>query len=232
MNKQQVLDFWIGFFKDLLIGTFKNLFLFGLSGLSLGLLATYLFNLQVLDTTEWSGWLELIILMVVGISYLGLGVFHGWIACSLHLLSKKMREALSGLQELLDWLTREVIGRFPKFQKNIPKHELAQKYDQIGDELRQKLKQRGGLTGFFTGLLFGVILKALRFFFLDEVVEELHRKNKEEITSADIEHAVRRVGTEVMIAPITDNLFLLQIVNFIIGMIWFALPYSLLWLIP
>ena len=80
MNKQQVLDFWIGFFKDLLIGTFKNLFLFGLSGLSLGLLATYLFNLQVLDTTEWSGWLELIILMVVGISYLGLGVFHGWIA--------------------------------------------------------------------------------------------------------------------------------------------------------
>ena len=29
MNKQQVLDFWIGFFKDLLLGTFKNLFLFG-----------------------------------------------------------------------------------------------------------------------------------------------------------------------------------------------------------
>jgi hypothetical protein len=231
MNKQQVLDFWIGFFKDLLIGTFKNLFLFGLSGFSLGLLATYLFDLQVLDTTEWSGWLEVIILIVVGISYLSLGVLHGWISCSLHLLSKKMREALSGLQELLDWLTREVIGRFPKFQKNIPKHELAQKYDQIGDELRQKLKQRGGLTGFFTGLLFGVILKALRFFFLDEVVEELHKKNKDEITSADIEHAVRRVGTEVMVAPITDNLFLLQIVNFIIGMILFALPFSLLWMI-
>jgi hypothetical protein len=231
MNKQQVLEFWVLFFKDLLIGTFKNLFLFGISGFSLGLFATYIFDLQVLDTTEWSGWLEILILAIVGTGYLVLGMLHGWISCSLHLLSKKMREALSGLQELLDWLTREVIGRFQKFQKNIPKHELAQKYDLIGDELRQKLKQRGGLTGFFVGLLFGVILKALRFFFLDEVVEELHRKDKEQITSADIEHAVRRVGTEVMIAPITDNLFLLQIVNIIIGLIFFALPFSLLWLI-
>jgi hypothetical protein len=71
----------------------------------------------------------------------------------------------------------------------------------------------------------------MRFFFLDEVVEELHKKDSEEITSADIEHAVRRVGTEVMIAPITDNLFLLQIVNIFIGLCLFALPFSLLWLI-
>jgi hypothetical protein len=231
MNKQQVLDFWIAFFKDLLIGTFKNLFLFGISGFSLGLFATYIFDLQVLDTADWNTWLEVAILTLVGSAYLGLGVLHGWISCSLHLLGKKMREALSGLQDLLDWLTREVIGRFPKFQKNIPKQELAQKYDQIGDELRQKIKQRGGITGFFTGILFGVILKVLRFFFLDEVVEELHKKDKDEITSADIEHAVRRVGTEVMIAPITDNLFLLQIVNLAIGLFLFALPFGLLWLI-
>jgi hypothetical protein len=231
MNKQQVLDFWIAFFKDLLVGTFKNLFLFGLSGFSLGLMAAYLFDLQVLDTVEWSAWIEIIILIIVGGGYLALGLLHGGISCSLHLLSKKMREALSGLQDLLDWLTREVIGRFPRFQKNIPKHELAQKYDQIGDELRHKLKQRGGITGFIVGLMFGVILKALRFFFLDEVVEELHKQNKEDVTSADIEHAVRRVGTEVMIAPITDNLFLLQIVNFVIGLILFSLPFSLLWII-
>ncbi len=231
MNKPQILDFWIGFFKDLLIGTFKNLFLFGIFGFSLGALATYGFDLKVLDTAEWNVWLEGIILTLVGIGYLGLGLMHGWISCSLHLLSKKMREALTGLQELLDWLTREVIGRFPKFQKNIPKHELAEKYDQIGNDLRQKLKQRGGITGFSSSILFGVILKALRFFFLDEVVEELQKKDKEEITSADIEHAVRRVGTEVMIAPITDSLFLLQIVNIIIGLFLFALPFSLLWLI-
>ena len=204
MNKQQVLDFWFGFFKDLLVGTFKNLFLFGIVGFSLGALAIFVFNLNVLDAIEWSTWLEGTILILVGGGYLGLGMFHGWIACSLHLLGKKLQEALSGLQELLDWLTREVIGRFPNFQKNIPKHELAEKYDQIGDELRQKLKQRGGITGFSSGLLFVVILKALRFFFLDDVMEELHKRDKEEITSADIEHAVRRVGTEVMIAPITD----------------------------
>ena len=231
MNKQQVLEFWIGFFKDLLVGTFKNLFLFGIVGFSLGALAIFVFNLNVLDAIEWSTWLEGTILILVGGGYLGLGMFHGWIACSLHLLGKKLQEALSGLQELLDWLTREVIGRFPRFQKNIPKHELAQKYDQIGDELRQKLKQRGGITGFSSGLLFVVILKALRFFFLDDVMEELHKRDKEEITSADIEHAVRRVGTEVMIAPITDSIFLFQIVNILIGLLLFALPFSLLWLL-
>ena len=231
MNKQQVLDFWFGFFKDLLVGAFKNLFLFGIVGFSLGALAIFVFNLNVLNAIEWSTWLEGTILILVGGGYLGLGMFHGWIACSLHLLGKKLQEALSGLQELLDWLTREVIGRFPNFQKNIPKHELAEKYDQIGDELRQKLKQRGGITGFSSGLLFVVILKALRFFFLDDVMEELHKRDKEEITSADIEHAVRRVGTEVMIAPITDSIFLFQIVNILIGLLLFALPFSLLWLL-
>jgi hypothetical protein len=205
--------------------------LFGIVGFSLGALAIFVFNLNVLDAIEWSTWLEGTILILVGGGYLGLGMFHGWIACSLHLLSKKLQEALSGLQELLDWLTREVIGRFPNFQKNIPKHELAEKYDQIGDELRQKLKQRGGITGFSSGLLFVVILKALRFFFLDDVMEELHKRDKEEITSADIEHAVRRVGTEVMIAPITDSIFLFQIVNILIGLLLFALPFSLLWLL-
>jgi len=141
-----------------------------------------------------------------------------------------LREALYGLQDLLDWLAQEVIGCFPRFQKNINKHELAQKYDQIGNELRQKLKQRGGLTGFLSGVMFGVILKTLRFFFLGDRVEELQKKDTEEITSADIEHAVRRVGTEVLIAPITDNLFLLQIVNITLSMLLFALPFSLLWL--
>ena len=231
MNKQQVLDFWFEFFKDLLVDTFKNLFLFSIVGFSLGALAIFVFNLNVLDAIEWSTWLEGTILILVGGGYLGLGIFHGWIACSLHLLGKKLQEALSGLQELLDWLTREVIGRFPNFQKNIPKHELAEKYDQIGDELRQKLKQRGGITGFSSGLLFVVILKALRFFFLDDVMEELYKRDKEEITSADIEHAVRRVGTEVMIAPITDSIFLFQIVNILIGLLLFALPFSLLWLL-
>ena len=230
MNKQQVLDFWVVFFKDLLVGTFKKLFLFSICGFFISMLTTYFFDLKVLDAIEWNIWLEGIILSIVGLVYLGLGFFHGLISCSLYLLNKKLREALYGLQDLLDWLAQEVIGCFPRFQKNINKHELAQKYDQIGNELRQKLKQHGGLTGFLSGIMFGVILKTLRFFFLDDVVEELQKKDTEEITSADIEHAVRRVGTEVLIAPITDNLFLLQIVNITLGMLLFALPFSLLWL--
>ena len=195
------------------------------------MLTKYFFDLKVLDAVEWNIWLEGVILSIVGLVYLGLGFFHGLISCSLHILNKKLREAVSGLQDLLDWLAQEVIGCFPKFKKNIDKRELAQKYDQIGNELRQKLKQRGGLTGFISGIMFGVILKALRFFFLDDVVEELQKKDKEEITSADIEHAVRRVGTEVIIAPITDNLFLLQVFNITVGLLLFSLPFSLLWLI-
>ena len=66
MNKQQVLDFWIGFFKDLLVGTFKNLFLFGILGFSLGALAVFIFDLKVLDTAEWSVWVEGTILFLLG----------------------------------------------------------------------------------------------------------------------------------------------------------------------
>jgi len=76
-----------------------------------------------------------------------------------------------------------------------------------------------------------VILKALKFFFLDQVVEELQKKETSEITSTDIEHAVRRVGTEVMISPITDNLFLIHAVNIALGVILFGIPFCLLWLL-
>jgi hypothetical protein len=34
-----------------------------------------------------------------------------------------------------------------------------------------------------------------------------------------------------MIAPITDSIFLFQIVNILIGLLLFALPFGLLWLI-
>lgn len=231
MNKSQILDYWLAFFRDLLLGTLKKLFLFGVTGIGLGILSSILFDHQVLDVAEWSGWLETLILFLASIWYLGLGVLHGWIACALQVMTHKILEALEGLQQLLDWITREVIGRIPKFQKNIPRSELESKYDQVGRELLTKLKQKGGLIGFFSGLFFGVILKVLKFFFLDQVIEELQKKDTGEITSADIEHAVRRVGTEVMISPITDNLFLIHIVNIIIWLLFFALPFSLLWLI-
>ena len=231
MNKSQILDYWLTFFRDLLLGTLKKLFLFGLTGLGLGILSSIAFDSQVLDVADWNGWLETLILFLASTWFLGFGVLHGWIACALQVMIQKIREALEGLQQLLDWITREVIGRIPKFQKNIPRSELENKYDQVGNELQTKLKQKGGLTGFFSGILFGVILKVLKFFFLDQVVEELQKKDAGEITSSDIEHAVRRVGTEVMISPITDNLFLIHALNIALGLLLFGLPFSLFWVL-
>jgi hypothetical protein len=231
MNKSQIIDYWLAFFSDLLLGTLKKLFLFCFIGLGLGVLTIMAFDSQVLDVAVWSNWLEILLIAMASIWFLGFGFLHGVVACALQVMIQKIREALEGLQQLLDWLTREVISRIPKFQKNIPKSELEEKYDQVGSELLTKLKQRGGVTGFFSGILFGVILKVLKFFFLDEVVEELQKKDTGEITSADIEHAVRRVGTDVMVSPITDNLFLIHIINIIIGLLIFGLPFSLLWLL-
>jgi hypothetical protein len=209
----------------------KKLFIFGFAGLGLGILSILNFDSKVLDVAEWNSWLETSIFILVSLWYLGIGVLHSLIACALHVMIQKLKEGLEGLQQLLDWLTREVIGRTPKLQKNIPRSEFEKKYDQVGNELKTKLKQKSGLTSFFSAILFGVILKALKFFFLDQVVEELQKKETSEITSTDIEHAVRRVGTEVMISPITDNLFLIHAVNIALGIILFGIPFGLLWLL-
>ena len=228
MDKSQIIDYWLAFFRDLLIGTLKKLFLFCFIGLGLGGITIMLFDSQILDVADWSNWLEILLISIATLWFLCFGALHGIVACALQVMIQKIREALEGLQQLLDWLTREVIDRIPKFQKNIPKSELEIKYDQVGNELLIKLKQRGGITGFFSGVLFSVILKVLKFFFLDNVVEELQKKDTGEITSADIEHAVRRVGTDVMISPITDNLFLIHIATIAIGLFFFGLPFSLL----
>jgi len=231
MDRPNILDYWISFFRDLLIGTLKKLFIFGFAGLSLGVLSILTFDSQVLDIAEWNSWLETSIFIFVSFWYLGIGVLHSLIACALHVMIQKLKECLEGLQQLLDWLTHEVIGQIPKLQKNIPRSEFEKKYDQVGDELKTNLKQKSGLMSFFSGILFGVILKALKFFFLDQVVEELQKKETSDITSTDIEHAVRRVGTEVMISPITDNLFLIHAVNIALGALLFGIPFGLLWLL-
>ena len=231
MDSPKILDYWISFFRDLLVGTLKKLFIFGFAGLGLGILSILNFDSKVLDVAEWNSWLATSIFILVSLWYLGIGVLHSLIACALHVMIQKLKEGLEGLQQLLDWLTREVIGRTPKLQKNIPRSEFEKKYDQVGNELKTKLKQKSGLTSFFSAILFGVILKALKFFFLDQVVEELQKKETSEITSTDIEHAVRRVGTEVMISPITDNLFLIHAVNIALGIILFGIPFALLWLL-
>ena len=231
MDKPQIFDYWLKFFRGLFLGTLKSFLLFSFTGFSLGILSTIAFDSQFLGVVDWSEWLETSILLLAYIWYLSLGVLHGWVSCALHVMNQKIREAIEGLQQLLDWITREVIERIPKFQKNILRSELEEKYDQAGNELLMKLKREGGLAGLLSGILFRVILKTLKFFFLDQIMEELKKKDSGELTSTDIEHAIRRAGTEVMISPITDNLFLLHIVNVFIGLTLFALPFSLFWLI-
>ena len=176
MNTSRILDYWLTFFRGLFLGTLKNFLLFGFTGFGLGILSTIGFDSQLLDTADWSEWLETLILLFASIWYLSLGILHGLISCALHVMIQKIREAIEGLQQLLDWITREVIDRIPKFQKNILRSELEEKYDQAGNELRRKLKQEGGLVGLFSGILFGVILKVLKFFFFDQVIEELKKK--------------------------------------------------------
>ena len=231
MSNSQILDYWLKFFRDLFLGTLKKLFIYCFFGLGIGVLSILTFDAKVLDIAEWNSWLESTIFILASLWYLGIGILHSLIACVLNVMIQKLKEGLEGLQKLLDWLTREVIGRIPKLQKNIPRSELEKKYDQVGNELKTKLKQKGGFASFFSGILFGVILKVLKFFFLDQIVEELQKKESSQITSTDIEHAVRRVGTEVMISPITDNLFLVHAVNIALGILLFGMPFALLWLI-
>ena len=77
--------------------------------------------------------------------------------------------------------------------------------------------------------VFERILKALKFFFLDEVVEELEKRPADEIRTSDIEHAVRRVGVGVILSPITDNIVLLQFLIGVLMVLTFGVPFALLW---
>ena len=83
MEKSQILNYWLDFFRDLLLGTLKNLFLFGFIGLGLGVSTIIIFDSQVLDGVDWSNWIKTLTLFMVSIWYLGFGVLHGWIACVL-----------------------------------------------------------------------------------------------------------------------------------------------------
>ena len=144
-------------------------------------------------------------------------------------IAKKITEALAGLHDLLDLLTHGVVEKIPRFNKNIPRNQLEDTFDGIGKNFLEQLKLKRGVTAFLSRILFGTILKVIKFFFLDNVVEELSKK-EEDITSSDIEHAVRRVGVEMVTAPILEKFLYLQILNFILFTLSFAVPIGILFL--
>ena len=227
MNKEEIINYWRRFFADLLVGTFIKLLLFGLIGFVLGLISLFIMDHFVMEELEWSTWIVSTVLVLSFGWYTGFGVFYGLIACIIQTSSKKITEALAGLHDLLDLLTHGVVEKIPRFNKNIPRNQLEDTFDGIGKNFLEQLRLKRGVTAFLSRILFGTILKVIKFFFLDNVVEELSKKESA-ITSSDIEHAVRRVGVEMVIAPILEKFLYLQIFNFILFTLSFVVPIGVL----
>lgn len=229
MEKPQIFQYWQRFFSDLFLGTFKRLFLYSLAGLVVGIITLFAFKLTMIEELDWDGWIKTLVLLSSLLWYGGFGVLHALFFALAKIMEKKFIEAVHGLHDLLDLFTREVIVRIPRFNKNTPREEMEKQFDNIGKDFQNKLRLKG-VTGWISSIIFWIILKALKILFLDSVAEELLRNPSDQITSSDIEHAVRRVGVEIILAPITDTLVLLQIANGILMLLTFSIPFAIFWL--
>ena len=229
MDKKYVINYWQDFFADLFIGTFKNLFLFSFTGFSLGVFITYLLKEISVQPEEWQTWLEVSVLLMALVWYGTFGILHGLAASLLRTVGKKLSEMVGGLHDLLDILVRGVLSTYPKFNKDVSKKELAAKFDQFGNKFLADLKLKDGFINLVKRLIFQVVLKVLKFLFLDDVVVELYKKSSDQLSRADIESAVRRVGVEFVISTINDNILLLHILNGFLLTLTFGLPFFLFW---
>lgn len=223
MEKTSVVTFWKNFFTDLLTGAVLSLFLFTFGGFAAGMISVYF--LSRFFTESWWQWLGIPLALIW---YGAWGIFHGLASSIALTTSRKLSEMVGGLQDLLDLLSIEVIGKFKKFEKNIPKEELAQKFDQFGEKFLDDLRLKKGLLYLPTRMLYGIILKGLKFFFLNDVREEILKSPNKEITSAEIESAVRRLSMGLILSPIQDNFILIQIINCVLMITSFGFPFWLL----
>ena len=64
MNKSEIFDYWLKFFRGLFLGTLKSFLLFSFTGFGVGILSAITFDSQFLDTADWSEWLETSILLL------------------------------------------------------------------------------------------------------------------------------------------------------------------------
>ena len=228
-DKTLVLNYWRKFFADLLIGTFVNLFFFAVIGFVVGMIGTYSLKEIYIWPAEWSGWLQWLTLMTAFLWYGLWGLLHGILASIIQTARNKFKEMVGGLHDLLDILVSGVLSHYPNVNKSIPKEELARKFDEIGKKFLDDLKLKGGPISWIKGLFFRIVLKILKFIFLDDVMEELNKKGKDDLDRADIESAVRRVGVEFVISTLTDQMLILQGLNVLALVFTFGLPFFLFW---
>ena len=228
-DKTQVLRYWQQFFSDLLIGTFVNLFLFGGIGFAIGMVGVYSLKEAYIWTADWSGWLQWLTLLFALLWYGLWGPVHGILASFIENARQRFQQMVGGLHDLLDILVSGVLSHYPRVNKSIPKQELARRFDEIGKKFLDDLKLKGGPINWLKGLFFKAILKLLKFIFLDDVMDELNKKEKEDLDRADIESAVRRVGVEFVISTLTDQMLILQGLNILAMVFTFGLPFLLFW---
>lgn len=228
-DKNQVLVYWRKFFADLLIGTFVNLFLFGAVGFAVGMVGTYALKAIYIWEADWSGWLQWGVLITALLWYGIWGPVHGVIGSIIHTARGRFQQMVGGLHDLMDILVSGVLSHYPQVNKSIPREELARRFDEIGKKLLDELKLKGGPINWMKGMFFRIILKILKFIFLDDIMEELNKKGKEHLDRADIESAVRRVGVEFVISTLTDQMLILQGLNGLALAFTFGLPFFLFW---
>lgn len=229
MEKSGVVAYWKNFFSDLLTGTFKNLFIYCAGGLALGMAAVYVLYRFFMEPAGWNAFLQWTAVLLSLAWYGAWGLFHGLAACAVSTIERKLSEMVDGLHGLLDLLSREVLGRFPKLDNRIPREDLERKFDEIGKSYLDELRLKRGPMGLLYRIVFATILKSLKFFFLDEVAEKLKGKTAGAVTPADIESALRRAGAEMVLSPILDNFLLLKIFNYAFMIVTFGIPLGILW---
>jgi len=173
MDRPQLIAFWKNFFSDLFLGTVRRLFVSGFLGAALGLGALALFNTQALATKDLSPLLEWGILLPSLFWFAGLGLLGSLIAAALHIGSRKLQQARDGLNDLLDLLSHQVLGRFPKVSRDIPRDKLEMEFERLGREFKSQLKLKKSLKGALAAFLFGWVIRSLESFSLDDVLGEI-----------------------------------------------------------
>ena len=225
MDRQALIAYWKKFFADLFVGSIIRLIFFSGVGFLVGIISSLFFKSTSLAPLDMSGWFEWILFGIAVVWNVCFGIFHGALGATIRIIHQKFTEATEGLQGLLDILSREVISNLKSLNKTYTKEEAAKIFSQMGNKFLNNLELKGGIKGTLGHLIFGVIIKVLRFLFLNEISERILAKEGKEATTSDIESAIRHVGVNKMLEPISDNLTLVQIANFVLYCLSFGFPF-------